>query len=341
MDVTAPREAVPDSAEALDDLVEAVRAHPGLRGKASIGLVSQVLGDTDWIAGPGDDGAVVEVAGGHLVTCGEALLPPFVAADPFGAGIAAVVTNVNDLAAMGAVPLGIIDTVVADEERARVALEGMSYASRLYQVPILGGHLTAYQGQPALSAFAFGVAPRPLSVTRVAVGQSLMMVCCLEGRMREDFPFFPSFEARGERVAGDIRVFAEVARSGVGVAAKDISMAGLVGSVGMLLEWGGFGVTIDVARLPRPAGVPLSTWLTCFPSFGFLLCSPPGREEECAHPFLTRGLVAEAVGRVDDTGEVALRSGSLRRVVLDLRGDGVTRLGGRRSGSAVRSTLPR
>ena len=94
--------------------------------------------------------------------------------------------------------------------------------------------------------------------------------------MREDFPFFRSFEVRAEKVAGDVRVLAEVADSGACVAAKDISMAGLVGSLAMLLEHGRFGVTVDLDRLPRPVDVPLERWLGCFPSFGFLLCVPPG-----------------------------------------------------------------
>ncbi len=52
-------------------------------------------------------------------------MPPFVAADPYGAGIAAVLANVNDVAAMGGFPLAIVDTVVADRETARSVLEGM------------------------------------------------------------------------------------------------------------------------------------------------------------------------------------------------------------------------
>ena len=40
----------------------------------------------------------------QVIACGEALLPTFVAADPYGAGVAAVLANVNDLAAMGLLP---------------------------------------------------------------------------------------------------------------------------------------------------------------------------------------------------------------------------------------------
>ena len=311
---------------ALGQLVDVLRAHPGLRGKAAIGLVSDVLGASDWLAGPGDDGAVVDAFGGHVVACGEALWPPFVRADPDGAGFAAVLTNVNDLAAMGATPLGIVDTIVATEDIARAALEGMRRACELYRLPILGGHLTPHDGEPAVSAFGVGSTRHPLSVNRMAVGQSLLVACALDGTMRPDFPFFPAFEQRGQRCAGDVRVLAEVAASGACVAAKDISMAGLVGSLAMLLERGAFGVTVDLDTVPVPAGVALEEWLTCFPSFGFLLCAPAGREAELAAAFTDRGLHAAAVGRLDDSGVLALRRGGETATVFDLATTTITGL---------------
>ena len=137
---------VSTASDELAALVRGVREHPGLLGKSAIELVSDVFGPSDWLRGPGDDGAAVPLAGTNVVACGEALWPPFVAADPFGSGVAAVLTNVNDLAAMGATPLGIVDTIVADDALARRVLEGMRYACEIYAVPLLGGHLTRHDG---------------------------------------------------------------------------------------------------------------------------------------------------------------------------------------------------
>lgn len=304
--------------ESLTDVVAAVLAHPGFRAKAEIGLVGEVLGGSDWLSGPGDDGAVVDAGGSRVVGCGEAIFPPFVAADPHAAGFAAVLTNVNDMAAMGAVPLGIVDTVVGPEPVARTVLAGMREASLLYQVPIIGGHLTIHDGPPAVSAFGIGHAPVPLSVTRAEPGQALVVAAALDGAMRPDFPFFPAFASRGDRCAGDVRLLAALARDGVCVAAKDVSMAGLLGSLAMLLECGGLGVTVDLDVLPAPAGVALSSWLNCFPSFGFLLCVPRGREDECVAAFARRELAASVVGALDDTGELAVRSAGERATVLRL-----------------------
>lgn len=314
------------TAPPLDDLVATVRAAPGLRGKAAIGLVSEVLGGSDWRGGPGDDGAVVAASAGSVIACGEAMWPPFVRADPEGAGFAAVLTNVNDLAAMGAVPLGIVDTVVAREDVARAVLQGMRRACALFGVPVVGGHLTAHDGEPAVSAFGVGTATHPLSVTRMAAGQKLVVAYALDGAMRPDFPFFPAFEARGDRCAGDVRLLAEVAAAGSCVAAKDISMAGFAGSLAMLLEHGRFGVTVDLDALPVPEGVALDTWLTCFPSFGFLLCAPDGREDELVAAFAARDLAAAVLGTLDGSGLLALRRGDTTATVLDVRTEPVTGL---------------
>jgi hypothetical protein len=307
-------------------LAKELREHPGLLGKSVIGMVSEVFGPADWLGGPGDDGAAVPMGGTNVIACGEALWPPFVARDPFGAGVAAVLTNVNDLAAMGARPLGIVDTVVAEEDVARRVLQGIRHACEIHAVPLLGGHLTRHVGEPSVSAFGIGVAAHPLSVMNIRPGHRLVVACATEGDMRTDFPFFRSFDVRREKVAGDVGILAEIADDGSCVAAKDVSMAGLVGSLAMLLEHGRYGVTVDLDRLPRPAGVPLGWWLTCFPSFGFLLCVPPGREADCVRPFRQRGLEAAVVGEIDGSGQVALRRGPDRATVIDLSTSTVTGL---------------
>jgi uncharacterized protein len=320
---------------ALHELARYLRSHPSLQAKGEIKLVSDVLGAGSWVHGPGDDGAVVfGVPGGStsgpddtsVVACGEALLPAFVAADPYGAGIAAVLTNVNDLAAMGAVPMAIVDTIVGSPEMARQALRGMKDACGWYGVTLAGGHLTLHDGPPSLSAFGVGRAAAVLSSTNVAAGQSLIVAACTEGAMRADFAFFRSFDERGERLGDDVRVLPLVAASGACVAAKDVSMAGLIGSLAMLLEWSSLGVTVDLDRVPRPVDVAMQAWLTCFPAYAFLLCSPAGREDECLAAFHSRGLQAAIVGAVDDTGLLALRSGGSTATVLDLAVSDVTGL---------------
>jgi selenophosphate synthetase-related protein len=310
----------------LPALIDRVRNHPGVAAKAEIGLVREVFGDTDWVAGPGDDGAVVPAAGTSMVVGGEAILPSFVAADPHGAGVAAVTTNLNDLAAMGAWPLALVDTVTGPRPVIKQVLEGMRWAARLYDVPVVGGHLTVTAGAPGLSAFGLGRSDHPLSARAAAPGQSLVVAACTDGQMREDFPFFPSFDERGEHLAGDVRLLAEGASAGWVAAAKDVSMAGLVGSLAMLCECNRLGVRVDLDALPVPAGVSLERWLCCFPCFAFLLCVPAGQQDRCLRAFAARDLAAAVVGTLDRTGLLRLRLAGQEGTAFDVRSESVTHL---------------
>lgn len=312
--------------EQLDELVASVAANPAIAAKRSIGMVSDSIGPSGFFEGPGDDGAVVRLGATTAIVCGEALWPPFVKADPRGAGIAAILANVNDIAAMGATPDAIIDTIVAEEAVAREILEGMRYAADLYRVPIVGGHLTISDGAPTLSAFALGHAERVLTTTQVAAGQDLVVAACLEGRMRDDFPFFASFTERGSSLGDDVRLLARIADDGLAQSAKDISMAGLFGSLAMLLEWGTFGASIDLEVLPVPAGVALATWCNCFPCFGFILTCDPHTTQRCVDVFVDAGLSAARVGSIDTTGVITANAGSEVRIVLDLNSQSITGL---------------
>ncbi|MDT3397110.1 AIR synthase-related protein, partial [Streptomyces sp. B1866] len=67
-------------------------------------------------------------------------------------------------------------------------------------------------------------------------------------------------------------------------AAKDVSMAGVAGTLGMLAEAGGCRAVLDVAAVPRPPGASVGDWLTCFPGFAMLTADAPGAPAPPAGP---------------------------------------------------------
>ena len=58
-------------------------------------------------------------------------------------------------------------------------------------------------------------------------------------------------------------------------AAKDVSMAGVAGTLGMLAEASGCAAVLDVAAVPRPGDAAMGDWLTCFPGFAMLTAAGP------------------------------------------------------------------
>jgi len=300
----------------LEALAEVVRTHPGLLAKLPLRAVARVLG------GDGGDAAVLDDGDGALVMAAEAIWTPFLLASPRAAGVAGAVTVLNDLAAAGARPLALLDTLVAADESAAVeALEGLRAGAALYGVPVVGGHLTvAPAAGAALSTFGVGRARRPLAASAARPGDAVCLAVCLEG---EAVPasgggsFFSHLRGpRRGRAAQDLALLAEAAEAGEAWAARDVSMPGVAGSLLQFLEGaGGLGCALDLDRLPVPGGLDLARWLVTFPSYGFILVGDP---ERLAARFAGAGLTLERVGTLDAGGRLRLSAGGREALVWDL-----------------------
>ncbi|HWK26698.1 MAG TPA: AIR synthase related protein [Solirubrobacter sp.] len=297
----------------LDALVALVTTAPGLLGKRELALVKPFGGD-------GDDAAVIPHGDGFLVICGEAISPPFLRADPYGAGSAAVVTNVSDVRAMGARALGIVDMLVSpDRDHANAVLDGIRWASDRLGVPVVGGHLTLGH-EPALSASATGFAKAPLQAGNAKPGDTLIAAFAIDGRyMSDDTDFFTALHDRSPaQLQQDGEALVEVAERRLCHAARDVSMPGIAGSLLQMIEGAHAGATLDVDAIPRPAGVPVERWLMTFPSFGFLLAAPPEHVGEAVETFRRRGLAAAPCGHFDATKTLTLIHDGVSAVAWDL-----------------------
>jgi uncharacterized protein len=313
----------------LKALVDAVRSAPGLLGKRDLHVIERLGID-------GDDAALVEHGGEYLVMCGEAISPPFLEADPFGAGSAAVVTNVSDVRAMGGRPLALVDMLVSpDREHADAVLDGIAWASGLLGVPVVGGHLTIGH-PPALSASCTGVARTPLRGSAAEAGDVLLAAFALDGRyMSETRPFFTALHDRpADVLKDDGEALVEVAEQGLCHAARDVSMPGIAGSLLQMIEGAGCGATLDLDRLPRPGRADLARWLLTFPSFGFLLAAKPEHVEAACDAFTRRGLACAPCGAFDETRVLRLAAGGAEALVWDLARTPLTGLGPAGSPSA-------
>lgn len=307
----------------LSALAQSVRDHPGLRGKRDLAAVASILG------GDGDDAAVIPDGDGHLVMAAEAIWPPFVAAQPRAAGVAGVVTVVNDLAATGARPIALLDCLVAgSREIAGEILAGLRIGADLYGVPVVGGHATIEDAvSPGLSTFGVGRAIAPLAARNARAGDAVMLAVCLEGETVQgaEGSFFSHLRGpRRDRAGADLALLADAAEAGEAWAARDVSMPGVAGSLVQLCESaGGLGCAIDLDRLPVPPGVALGDWILTFPSYAFLLVGHPGA---LAARFGAAGLTCSRLGTLDGTGAVRLRAAGEEQQLWDLSREDLTGL---------------
>jgi putative N-acetyltransferase (TIGR04045 family) len=247
----------------------------------------------------GDDAS--PVPGSDLLAACDAILPSMVERDPEWAGWCAVLVNLNDLSAMGAAPVGLLDAVGArDASFARRVFRGLQDASRAWGVPVLGGHTQL--GVPAsLSVTALGRTDRPVAGGGGSAGESLRLTADLGGRWRPGYTG-SQWDSSSHRSADELRSLAGVVPALRPTAAKDVSMAGLIGTTGMLAEASGCKAVLDVADVPAPAAAAAGDWLTCFPGFAMV-----SAEREPADSVLPPFVDSAVCGRLADGRGVDLR----------------------------------
>ncbi|GAC1607860.1 MAG: GNAT family N-acetyltransferase [Mycobacteriales bacterium] len=239
------------------------------------------------LGGPGfvgDDG--VPVPGTDVVLACDAITPSLVERDPEWAGWCGVLVNLNDLAAMGAAPVGLLDAVGArDASFAARVLNGVRRASDSYGVPVLGGH-TTLAAPASLSVTAVGRARRPVPGAGGRPGHKIALTADLAGGWRPGHTG-RQWDSTTHRSSDELRRMIGAVAAAQPAAAKDVSMAGVVGTLGMLAEASGCGAVLDVSAVPTPDGASAGDWLTCFPGFGMLTAD--------VTPLLTAGPATSAV----------------------------------------------
>jgi AIR synthase-related protein len=304
----------------LSTLIADLRKSPSFLHKRDIAPVLELLRDQGTLpAGAatavenGDDCAALnDGSDGYLLFAMEGMMDSFVEALPWFAGYSAVMVNVSDVYAMGGRPIAVIDAIWStDAKSAAPVLAGMREAALRYGVPLVGGHTNHRASKAGLAAAILGRATRLLAASAAEAGDVLIMSVDLRGSYVEPHPFWnASTEAPAERLRGDLELLPRLAESGQCRSAKDISMAGPLGTALMLLEAAGVGAEIDLSALPIPDGVPIERWLATFPSYGFVLSVNPSQASDVLKRFHDRGLSAGVIGTVTQGSKVTVTRGS-------------------------------
>ncbi len=241
--------------------------------KAALGplLAGLHLGGAGFV---GDDGA--PVPGSDLVAACDAIVPSLVERDPEWAGWCSVLVNVNDLAAMGAAPVGLLDAIGArDASFAARVVAGLRAAAQAWGVPVLGGH-TQFGVPAALTVTALGRAAHPVPSGGGRPGHAVTVTADLGGGWRPGHTG-RQWDSTTHRTPDELRALGRIVADSAPAAAKDVSMAGLVGTLGMLAESSGCGAVLDVGAVPIPTGAGTADWLACFPGFAMITADEPGR----------------------------------------------------------------
>lgn len=291
----------------LERLARELGARVELDQKRDIQLAAQAFGKrtrASWLPDApeilnGDDAAAIPAPdGSYLLFAAEGMRDELVASDPWFAGYSALMVNVSDIAAMGGRPWAVVDVLFLGAGHNERVLDGLRAASAAFRVPIVGGHTTRVEGPTSLAVAVIGQARRLIESHTARPGQVLLAAIDLRGSFRGRAAFDAATTLAPEAVRAQLSLLPELAEAGLVCAGKDISNAGVCGTLAMLLESSGGGARLDLERLPAPERVDPLRWLTAFPSFGFLLTTEPAHAPLVCARFEARGVACRAVGEI-------------------------------------------
>lgn len=317
----------------LDQIVSRVRNYEGLLRKQPIENVFEklVLHGQPGLQLPnfGDDAAIIPWREGFLLLAADGMMTRLLINEPYAAGKASVMVTVNDIYSMGGKPLAMVNVLASgDEEHRAKVVEGIRKGCEKLKVPMVGGHLhpDAPESSPSLAVAILGHANKLLRSHLARGGDDIILAVDLKGDKgcRSVVSWDANSGKTPEELLDRLETLPLIAEEELAKAAKDVSNAGILGTVSIMMENSGRGAIIELDSIPKPVEIELPDWLVCFQSFGFVLSVPSTKSDSVISIFKGRDITASVIGKVINEPTVTLTDGIESKSLFDFKKDKIT-----------------
>jgi selenophosphate synthetase-related protein len=249
---------------------------------------------------------------------------------PRAAGFNAVLANMMDIYAAGGTPTSFaVALSYSDSEIGEALLDGLINGSQTFRVPIVRGHTNPRSSSTYVVGSATGTVKKSnlLTAGGAKSGNALVLLFDKVGQRGESYPLgWDSVTGRSsDDVVLRLSVMNDLASEHLLTAAKDVSVAGVIGTAGMMLEYSGCGgmLSLDSLDESRPPSIPLDDWIRMFISLGFLVATSEDTLPQVKQIAEAHGLSTVVIGNADDSKSVKLRLGNEECTFIDFSEGGV------------------
>ncbi|WP_456370357.1 AIR synthase related protein [Geoglobus sp.] len=309
-----------DDETELKRVIAELKNYPGLTRKSYAGMFRDVVGEFF-----GEDAGFYSLEGCEIVLTSDGIWHRVLEEDLYWGGFVSVLVNVHDIYAMGARPLMAVNVISAKSvAELQEMKKGMNDALELFGIRMVKGHVHPDSPGNSIDVAMVGIAERGRVIrsSTARPGEKIVVAVDTEGKPHEKLPYnFDSTRKEPEQLIRQFESMIRLARMGLVGAGKDISNAGIAGTVAMLLETSGRGGWIDIKRIPKPENVDILQWLKTYPACGFVVTT--GEAKKVVDVFREHGIEAQVVGEVDDSRLLRLRAGEKEETFFDFNRESV------------------
>lgn len=273
----------------------------------------------------GEDCAVIEIKSDEVVlVTTDSIVEELCLNHPHAAGFNLVLANAMDIYAAGGVPSTISVAVsYSDPQVGDQLFQGLIEGSNRFRIPIVRGHTNPRSKFTYVVGSATGrVRKRDiLSAGGAKIGDVIVLLFDQTGKRGSSYRlgWDSVVERESEVVLERLSIMNELARMHLVNASKDVSVAGLVGTVGMLLEYSGKGGCIDLESVEQtcPPSIEFEDWIRMYISLGFLITLSHDNATKVASIAAKHGMTSNMIGTVDDSSALRLRRGCDEHILFD------------------------
>jgi selenophosphate synthetase-related protein len=313
----------------LDDIVELLLNFDGISRKFVLPSIidrlrmSSFKGDTPH--GLGEDSAAILTNSNDVVLLTtDAIVEDLCLGHPRAAGFNAVLANIMDIYAAGGTPTSFaVALSYSDPDIGSAMLEGLITGSHTFKIPIVRGHTNSRSSSTYVVGSATGTVQKDNLLTAGGAMANDVLVLLFDRDGQRGAHYTLGWDSVTDRPSDEIvrrlSVMNMLAEQHILTASKDVSVAGVVGTAVMMLEYSGKGglLYLDEIEKSRPLEIPLEDWLRMYISLGFLVATPKENYSKLERIVRDHSLSPCIIGVVDDSREIKLALGGDERVIFD------------------------
>jgi len=297
----------------LDKIVEYIKSNKNILEKAEISPFVSSINKNSFkspriFTDIGQDSAAIRSDNDMLtLITTDRIKTNYIEKFPFGAGFSSILVGVDDIYACGGKPLAAsIIISFKDHNTGNKMIDGICKGSQLFKVPIVRGH-TNIKEFNELSSTVIGEIKRDeyISATNAQNRDKIILAVDFNGKIGrasklhwDTVTYKSSEEVLNKRMAMN-----EIAKKKIVNSSKDLSNAGIFGTIMQLVNYSKVGALVNVNKIKIPpalkqAGYTLETFIQMFLTTSYILTAQQEQCEEIIKIFKKRGLEATIIGEI-------------------------------------------
>lgn len=315
-----------------NEIIESIRTFKGVTRKQSIADVREKLKDVYNVSGKvylafGDDAAAIDIGNNQLMLLAtDGIWGSLMNLNPWWSGYCSVLVNVNDIAAMGGIPLGMTNVLSSSNpDVTSEIMDGIKEGVKKFGVPMVGGHTHPDTPYDALDVAISGIVDKDAVIPSCGakLGDNVIVAIDLDGSVYPgtEINWDTTSDKTPEYVQDQIRVMNTIGKKHLVNAAKDISNPGIVGTLGMLLEASNMGAQIELELIPKVDDIDWISWFKMYPGSAFVITAPEDTTDETLSLLNKSHITSACVGKVTDNNKLTMSYKNDTKTVFDFNSE--------------------